>query len=247
MGLLEVDSIPRRTMVLFFIVDASTSMEGNKIGAVNDAIRNVLPMIHEISNDNPEAEIKVAVLQFANGATWLYDKPLLADDFIWQDIVADGLTPMGEALTELNKKLAKDEFMKSASGSYAPAFILMSDGQPTDNYEHGLNVLLKNKWFTSGIRTAIAIGADADRDILAQFTGNSEGVYEVNNIEALKNVIRLIAVTSSTIGSQASNSSKKKQDQVIEEVKKQIEDDESGIQKGTNSDGSTDSEDDDWA
>ena len=123
----------------------------------------------------------------------------------------------------------------------------MSDGQPTDNYEHGLNVLLKNKWFTSGIRTAIAIGADADRDILAQFTGNVEGVYEVNNIEALKNVIRLIAVTSSTIGSQASNSSKKKQEQVIEEVKKQIEDDESGIQNGTNSDVSTDSEDDDWA
>ena len=222
-------------------------MEGNKIGAVNDAISNVLPMIHEISSDNPEAEIKVAVLQFANGATWLYDKPMLADDFIWQDIVAGGLTPLGEALTELNKKLAKDEFMKSASGSYAPAFILMSDGQPTDNYEHGLNVLLKNKWFTSVIRTAIAIGADADRDILAQFTGNVEGVYEVNNIEALKNVIHLIAVTSSTIGSQASNSSKKKQDQVIEEVKKQIEDDESGIQKSSNSDVTTDSEDDDWA
>lgn len=241
-----MESVPRRTMVLFFIVDASTSMEGNKIGAVNDAISNVLPMIQEISNDNPEAEIKVAVLQFANGATWLYDRPLPAEGFTWLDIEAGGLTPMGEALTELNKKLSKDGFMQSASGSFAPAFILMSDGQPTDNYEHGLKVLLRNKWFTSGIRTAIAIGADADRDILAKFTGNPEGVYEVNNIEALKKVIRLIAVTSSTVGSQASNSSKKKQDQVIAEVKKELDNDDSGIQEGGAADTACNDDNNDW-
>ena len=39
----EVESVPRRTMTLFFVIDTSGSMAGNKIGAVNDAVVNVLP------------------------------------------------------------------------------------------------------------------------------------------------------------------------------------------------------------
>jgi len=42
-------SVPRRTMTLFFLIDTSGSMSGNKIGAVNDAIVNVLPMLEDIS------------------------------------------------------------------------------------------------------------------------------------------------------------------------------------------------------
>ena len=59
MGLLdETVSVPRRTMTLFFLIDTSGSMEGNKIGAVNDAVVNVLPMLNDISETNPDAEIK---------------------------------------------------------------------------------------------------------------------------------------------------------------------------------------------
>ena len=57
MGLLDNESIPRRKMILFFVIDTSGSMIGKKIGSVNDAIENVLPMIGEISDENPDAEI----------------------------------------------------------------------------------------------------------------------------------------------------------------------------------------------
>lgn len=68
MGLLDdVVSVPRRTMTLFFVIDTSGSMAGNKIGAVNDAVENVLPMLDEISASNPDAEIKVAALEFSSG------------------------------------------------------------------------------------------------------------------------------------------------------------------------------------
>ena len=40
---LETVEIARRQMSLFFIVDTSGSMEGEKIAAVNTAIREVLP------------------------------------------------------------------------------------------------------------------------------------------------------------------------------------------------------------
>ena len=105
MGLLDNESIPRRKMILFFVIDTSGSMIGKKIGSVNDAIENVLPMIGEISDENPDAEINVAALEFSTGTRWLYDEPKEAKDFIWQKVEADGLTSLGEACEELNKSL----------------------------------------------------------------------------------------------------------------------------------------------
>lgn len=113
----DVVSVPRRTMTLFFLIDTSGSMMGNKIGAVNDAVVNVLPMLDEISASNPDAEIKVAALEFSNGTNWLYDEPKLASDFKWQDVQANGLTSLGAACVELNNKLSRNGFMQAASGS----------------------------------------------------------------------------------------------------------------------------------
>ena len=221
MGLLdETVSVPRRTMTLFFLIDTSGSMEGNKIGAVNDAVVNVLPMLNDISETNPDAEIKVAALEFSSGVNWLYDEPKLAKDFIWQDVTAGGLTSLGGACAELASKLSRNGgFMQSASGSFAPAIILLSDGGPTDNFEVGLAKLKANNWFKSAIKIAIAIGDDADKDVLKDFTGNSEAVIPVHNIDALKQIIRVVAVTSSQIGSKSSTAGDMtKQDQVIKDV-----------------------------
>ena len=209
MGLLdETVSVPRRTMTLFFLIDTSGSMEGNKIGAVNDAVVNVLPMLNDISETNPDAEIKVAALEFSNGVNWLYDEPKLAKDFIWQDVAASGLTSLGAACSELASKLSRSGgFMQSASGSFAPAIILLSDGGPTDDYNTGLAKLKANNWFKSAIKIAIA------------FTGSSEAVITVHNIDALKQIIRVVAVTSSQIGSKSSTAGETtKQEQVVKDI-----------------------------
>lgn len=215
----DVVSVPRRTMILFFLIDTSGSMMGNKIGAVNDAVVNVLPMLDDISKSNPDAEIKVAVLEFSNGTNWLYDEPKLVSDFVWQDVQASGLTSLGAACTELNSKLSRSGFMQAASGSFAPAIILLSDGGPTDDFQSGLAKLKGNNWFKAAIKIAIAIGDDADKDVLKDFTGSIEAVFTVHNIEALKQVIRVVAVTSSQIGSKSSTAGEtSKQDQVIKDV-----------------------------
>ena len=115
--------------------------------------------------------------------------------------------------------------MQSASGSFAPAIILLSDGGPTDNYEVGLAKLQANNWFKSAIKIAIAIGDDADKEVLKNFTGNSEAVITVHNIDALKQIIRVVAVTSSQIGSKSSTAGDiTKQDQVIKDVQDATQD-----------------------
>lgn len=197
--------IARRTMVLFFLVDTSGSMYGEKIGALNDAIRETVPDLKDLSDGNPDAAIKIAVLQFDTDVRWLYPQPIESGDFRWNDLEVGGLTSLGAALRELDSKLSKKQFLQEAAGSYAPVIILLSDGGPTDDFENALNQIKQNNWFKHAIKVAIAIGNDADKNVLVQFTGRTELVVEVHNKSALKAIIKFVSVTSSQVNSKSSS------------------------------------------
>ncbi len=195
--------VARRTMTLFFVVDTSGSMSGSKMGTVNSAIEEVIPEIRKLSDENADAVIKIAVLEFSNGATWITPAPINAEDFNWSFLEADGLTDFGEACRQLNEKLSRNAFMSDVAGSFAPAIFLMSDGEPTDDYSRELEKLKGNNWFRKAIKVAVAIGDDANRDVLAEFVGNREGVLTVHTPEALAKMIRFVSVTASQIGSKS--------------------------------------------
>jgi uncharacterized protein YegL len=200
--------IPRKPMTLFFVVDASGSMDGSKIGAVNAAIENVIPDLKDISEGNADAQIKVAALEFSSGARWLTpDGPVEIGQFYWKYIDAGGVTDLGAACKALNEKLSTKAFMREATGSYAPVIFLMSDGEPTDDWQSGLDILKQNNWFKVGIKAAIAIGDDANKEVLKAFTGTMESVLEVHNPTMLKRMIQFVAVTSSQVASKSSNAS----------------------------------------
>ena len=202
---LSPQETPRPIVNLFFLIDTSTSMKEGKIGQVNEAMANVIPIVNEISQDNADAQIRISVLLFSSGAEWLYDEPKKPENFLWKDVTANGLTSLGEACYKLNKKLSrKDGGFMSVSNNYAPVIILMSDGDPTDDFETGIAKLKHNKWFNIALKFAIAIGDDCNIDKLVQFTGNAESVIAVHDIRTLKTVIRLVSVTASQIGSQSS-------------------------------------------
>lgn len=242
----QVDEVPRRTMVLFFIVDTSGSMAGEKIGSVNVAVQEVIPYIMDISSTNPDAQIKIAVMEFSSGTEWMYPQPVEAESFQWRDLETGGLTSLGEACTELSSKLSTKAFMNHATGSYAPTIILMSDGEPTDDYKRGLDKLRGNNWFKAAIKVAIAIGDEADQSKLAEFTGNSEAVLTVHNKEQLKKIIHFVSVTASQVASKSTSVGQdapdSKQDEGVEKINEGIKNDPTleGVDIGTDvpSDGS---------
>jgi uncharacterized protein YegL len=205
MGLTDKVEIPRRTMVLFFMIDASGSMDGSKIASVNTAIEEVIPAIREVSDDNADALIKIAVMQFSSGTEWLTPSgPVPADQYSWNFIQAGGVTDLGEAFKELNAKLSTKGFMQEAAGSFAPAIFLLSDGDPTDDWEHHLRQLKENNWFKAASKVAVAIGDDANKDILKEFTGTMEAVLEVHTAAMLKRMIKFVSVTASRVASKSS-------------------------------------------
>lgn len=223
-GTITSEEVARRTMNLFFLVDTSGSMAGRKIGALNQAVRETLPIIQEISEGNADACIKVAVLEFSDNCKWMYDEPLEAKDFEWTDLGTNCLTSMGAALIELNDKMSRSKFMSTMA--YQPVIIILSDGAPTDDFKHGMEKIQLNRWYQKAIKIAIAIGDDADTNVLAQFTGNREAVFTADNVYMLKKIIKLASVTSSEIGSKSQTTSgKSKQDQIIDKI---IDDFENG-------------------
>jgi uncharacterized protein YegL len=215
-SLVDSIEIPRREMVLFFVADKSGSMAGTKIQSVNQAIKEVIPMLDDISSGNADAKIKIAALEFSSGFNWMYEQPKDASEFHWQDLIAEGLTDLGATCKELNSKLSRSAFMQAATGAFAPVVILLTDGEPTDDYQGGIAKLWENKWFKNAIRIAIAIGDDANKDVLKEFTGSIESVFEVGNIHELKKMIRLASITASTIGSQSSAAGGKTKQEIVE-------------------------------
>jgi uncharacterized protein YegL len=239
MGIFDkVEGIVKRQMVLFFIVDTSGSMEGTKIGSVNTAIREVLPELQGIGGS--DVDLKIACLKFSSGCEWMHTSPVPIENFQWNNLVANGVTDFGTACKELAAKMDKNKFLNAPSASVAPAIFLLSDGEPTDDYKSGLALLQGNNWFKYAIKVAVAIGDDANIDVLKEFTGNREAVTIVHTPEALCKMIKFVSITSSQIGSKSqpmqNGQVESKQDAMIDQLKDLQQTDPDLSQTSTNAD-----------
>ena len=177
-------------------------MKGARIGAVNDAIRNVLPELKKREKGNTSAEIKVAVMEFSTNARWRTIVPQPVSTFQYTDITdVYGGTNYGRAFEKLNEKLSADQFMSSTAGAYTPLIVFMTDGKPSDMglYRDYLDELKQNKWFRYSTRVGIAIEEGAlspeCKRVLTEFTDNEKNVYEAKNTVVLARQIKLVTLT----------------------------------------------------
>ena len=197
-GVLEDGALPRRVMTLFMLIDTSGSMlsDGN-IGKVNRAVEETVQQLRDVSDSNFDAEIRIAILEFSSGCRWVTNGAESFDNFIWNDLNAGGVTDMGAAFVELESKLSRAQFLQSSTGAYAPVIILLSDGQPTDDIDVGIEKLRHNNWYKSAMKIAIAVTSDA-ADALIKFTGSTETVipYDSNKQDLCRLLTKLTVVSS---------------------------------------------------
>ncbi|MCR5456945.1 MAG: VWA domain-containing protein [Clostridiales bacterium] len=228
------DGIKRQQLNLIFVIDRSGSMSGEKIGAVNNAIRDVMSIMPEIQEDTADADIMVSAMTFSDDVKWVYPEPKSISDFKWNDVGVDAGTDYSKAYDELAKFLCKKESGGKMPdiGGVAPIIIFMSDGMPTSpDWEQHLDALRKKGWFKVALKYALAIQIDSNEamDVLNKFTGNSETVLKVYTAEALRKVIRVIAITASKVKSSSSmmNSAtgdvKTREEEAIQEIATQLE------------------------
>lgn len=193
----------KRNMTIFFLIDTSSSMSGTKLGTVNGTMEELIPDLIGIGGS--EAEISIAVLQYATDVKWITEKgPISVNQFEkWTRLSAEGVTSMGAAFEELNKKLSRSAFMSKPSLSYAPVIFLMTDGEPNDDWKSGLDSLKRNKWFHYALKIAVGIGSMPNMDVLREFTGKTELAIKAHDSKELKGLIQFLTIKSSEIGSKS--------------------------------------------
>ena len=180
--------IANRPLHFIFLADCSTSMSGGKIQALNHAIREAIPHMREVAKGNPNAEVLVRAIRFSAGAQWHVSQATNVDEFEWTDLSAYGMTDMGRALLLVTEALKISSMPERA---LPPVLVLVSDGQPTDDFKGGLQALMAEPWGKKAVRLAIAIGEDADTGVLQDFIGHTEiQPLQANNAEDLVNYIR---------------------------------------------------------
>ena len=191
-----------RPLHFFWVVDCSGSMQGEKIGMVNNAIQNVLPEMASEAENNPNAQLLIRTLKFSTGASWLTAEPVSVEDYAWQDLEAVGLTDLGKAFELLAGQLSIPPMPERA---LPPVIVLLSDGQPTDDYKSALDRLQRLPWAKKAVKIAISIGQDADDDVLLEFTGNHELILQANNAVMLAKMIKWASTAVSAVSVGASN------------------------------------------
>lgn len=184
--------IASRPLHFIWIADCSGSMKvEGKIQALNTAIREAIPHMRETARENPNAQVLVRAVKFSNGAHWHIAQPTPIEEFEWIDLNAEGETDMGKALKLVAEQL---KIPPMAERALPPVLVLVSDGQPTDDFASGLKALLDLPWGKKAVRIAIAIGEDADLEVLQRFINNPEiQPLRANNPEALVRHIKWVS------------------------------------------------------
>ncbi len=193
MGLrkLGAEKISARPLEFIWVLDISGSMHGERIAALNYAIKEAIPAMQKSALGNVNAEIMVRVLTFETKTNWHVSLRTPVKDFEWTDVKAGGLSNLGEAFTDLASVL-DDKVMPERGLS--PIIVLITDGQPTDDYKKGLDLLMSKPWAKKAYRLAISVADEVEKTVLEDFIGNINiKPIEVENAMQLTTYIKYIS------------------------------------------------------
>lgn len=170
-----------RTLPVILLLDSSGSMkEKNRIGVMNHAVREMLESFKNSSN--PIASISVSIITFSGTAARIH-LPLTTVDELdldaLQDMVANGNTPMGGAITQA-KAMIEDK-AQIPSRAYRPTVVLVSDGKPNDPWEEPLRAFKEEGRSAKCYRMAMGIEVEPGSDgykVLESFASDAEQVFD---------------------------------------------------------------------
>lgn len=246
---------PRKELHIFYVLDTSGSMLGDKISTLNRAMEETVDALRDMARKNGDARLKIAVLTFASNCEWITSNGPedLEEAFVYEPLSAGGLTDIGSALEELNQKLSRHEFLDSMTGAYMPVIIFMTDGYATDDYDKALSEIRQNRWFARATKIGFAFGDDPDERMISSVVGNSEAVIKTNDYDTFVKLMKFVSVTSSMLvsGTQTQETATSGAD-VVNQAKEagidtqtvKLDDDEYNKEESVDTD--DDWDDDDW-
>lgn len=181
-----------RPLPVILMADVSGSMSADgKIDALNAAVAEMLAAFAE--EGDGRAEIHVAVVTFG-GAAALHTPLQPAKQLRWSPMRANGRTPLGGALDLVTNLLEDTDQVPSRA--YRPTIVLVSDGLPNDEWKAPLGRLLGSARAKKAQRFALAIGADADHDVLRAYLDSDERrVFAAHEAREIRKFFRSVTMS----------------------------------------------------
>lgn len=171
-----------RRLPVYLVLDTSGSMQGTPI----DSVLTGLEMLRNELNINPHAleTVRINIISFNDQATQDCVMKELKD-FQVPNLQASGTTSLGSAITMLADSIRRDVQQRvddSARGDWKPLVFLMTDGQPTDDWDNSLKNLDGIKF---GAFVCCAAGQQADHNVLIKITDAVNAKPEAKKVLAL--------------------------------------------------------------
>ena len=162
-------------VILLLDVSGSMSYDG-KIQELNSSVKE---MIESFTKEQViQSEINVAIITFGSEVK-LHTDLTPAREVKFEDLTADGCTCMGKAF-DMAYEMIEDK-TKVPKNAFRPVIVLVSDGAPYDPYDANQIEFKKQleRFTTEGRsskcdRWSLAIGADADIDMMKKFLDHPE-------------------------------------------------------------------------
>lgn len=204
MGLKDFMVQKNRALPIFVLADASGSMDGVKIAAVNKALQD---MVATLSNAKGiRGEFKVCVISFGGHGVEVVQELTEVHKVQIPELKAIGRTPLGAALDKVCDMIEDREIVKKSD--YQPTVLLLSDGWPTDyDGENNPNAFLSwapmHRFHTGerskkSLRLAMSMGKATDPRMLKAFMNNENNPVTVSNIQEIDEWFQWVTMSSIT-------------------------------------------------
>jgi len=180
-----------KPLPVILLLDVSGSMGGAKIQNLNESLREMLKTFRD--TESGEIEIHVAIITFGAEVT-LHQTLSSVSNIAWRDLSAGGGTPLGTAL-KMAKAMIEDKTV-IPSRAYRPTVVLISDGRPGDSWKQPLADFIQDGRSSKCDRMAMAIGADADEDVLGKFIeGTANPLFYAENARQLRDCFNFVTMS----------------------------------------------------
>ncbi len=139
-----------------------------KTQLLNEAVTKMIESFKD--EETMETEFLISIITFGDTAQ-LHLAATKASEVQWSDMTACGETALGAALKLAKEQIENKEIVHSRA--YRPTVVLVSDGEPNDDWESALNSFVHEGRSSKCFCVAMGIGEDADKDVLGKFIDNT--------------------------------------------------------------------------
>ncbi len=190
---------PKKLPVIL-LLDVSKSMHGAKIDSLYNATCDMIDTF--VGAQLKEQIIDVAIITFGKEIKLHtpYTPVKALQDHGIEHFAADGMTPMGTAI-KMAKDMIEDKNV-TPSRIYRPAVVLVSDGEPNDEWRDPVAAFINEGRSSKCQRFAVAIGEKADRAVLETFTGNPDMVFVAGDASDLADCFKTVSMSVTTTANQ---------------------------------------------